>query len=134
VPERRTRELPAVLNRAQNSRCIVITDLNTSKRSTQKAFFCCDAILETSPCGPAVSMRIEQLVAQGHFTRVRREIDFLLTFETSPCFCVYSVCTLENQTCKKKVRRTLFGYSFRKRKLSLSMCLYEFMFQASEIY
>jgi hypothetical protein len=27
----------------------VITDLDTSQRSTQKAFFCCDAILETSP-------------------------------------------------------------------------------------
>jgi len=31
-----------------------------SKRSTQKAFSCCDAILET---GPAVSMRSEVLVA-----------------------------------------------------------------------
>jgi hypothetical protein len=30
--------LTAVLNRAQNSRCTVITDLNTSKRSTQKDF------------------------------------------------------------------------------------------------
>ena len=40
------------LNRARNSRCIVITDLNTSKRSTQKAFSCCDAILETGPAAP----------------------------------------------------------------------------------
>ena len=48
------------LNRARNSRCTVITDLNTSKRSTQKAFSCCDAILET---GPAVSKRSELLVA-----------------------------------------------------------------------
>ena len=39
-------------HRARNSRCTVITDLDTSKRSTQKAFSCCDAILET---GPAVS-------------------------------------------------------------------------------
>jgi hypothetical protein len=30
--------LPAVLNRAQNLRCTVITDLDTSKRSTQKVF------------------------------------------------------------------------------------------------
>jgi hypothetical protein len=44
----------------QNSRCTVITDLDTSKRSTQKAFSCWDAILET---GPAVSMRRELLVA-----------------------------------------------------------------------
>jgi len=48
------------LNRARNSHCTAITDLDTSKRSTQKAFSCCDAILET---GPAVSMRSEVLVA-----------------------------------------------------------------------
>jgi len=48
------------LNRARNSRCTVITDLDTSKRRTQKAFSFCDAILET---GPAVSMRSELLVA-----------------------------------------------------------------------
>jgi hypothetical protein len=43
-----------------DSRCTLIADLDTSKRSTQKAFSCCDAILETSP---AVSMRSELLVA-----------------------------------------------------------------------
>ena len=48
------------LNCARNSRCTVITDLDTSKRSTQKAFTCCDAILKT---GPAVSIRSELLVA-----------------------------------------------------------------------
>ena len=37
--------LPAV-------RCTVITDLDTSKRSTQKAFSCCDAILENGPAAP----------------------------------------------------------------------------------
>ena len=40
------------LNRARNSRCTVITDLDTSKRSTQKAFTCCNAILETGPAAP----------------------------------------------------------------------------------
>ena len=40
------------LNHAQNSRCTVITDLDTSKRSTQKAFSCCGAILETDPAAP----------------------------------------------------------------------------------
>ena len=40
--------------------CTVITDLDTSKRSTQKAFSCCDAILKT---GPAESIRSELLVA-----------------------------------------------------------------------
>jgi hypothetical protein len=44
--------LQAVLNRARNSRCTVITDLDTSKRSTQKAFSYCDAILETSSAAP----------------------------------------------------------------------------------
>ena len=48
------------LNRVRNSSCTVITDLGTSERSTQRAFSCCDAILET---GPAVSMRSELLVA-----------------------------------------------------------------------
>jgi hypothetical protein len=37
-----------------------VADLDTSKRSTQNAFSCCNAILET---GPAVSMRSELLVA-----------------------------------------------------------------------
>jgi len=37
------------INHAQNSRCTVITDLDTSKRSTQKTFSCCDAVLETGP-------------------------------------------------------------------------------------
>jgi hypothetical protein len=45
---------------AQNSCCTVITDLDTSKWSTQKAFSCCDAILKT---GPAANMRNELLVA-----------------------------------------------------------------------
>ena len=40
------------LNRARNSRCTVITDLDTSKRSTRKAFSCCDAILETGSAAP----------------------------------------------------------------------------------
>jgi hypothetical protein len=40
------------LNRAENSRCTVITDLDTSKRSTQKAFSYCEAILETGPVAP----------------------------------------------------------------------------------
>ena len=40
------------LNRARNSRCTVITDLNISKWNTQKAFSCCDTILETGPTAP----------------------------------------------------------------------------------
>ena len=49
------------LNRAlQLYCCSLITDLDTSKRGTQKAFSCCGAILET---GPAVSMKSELLVA-----------------------------------------------------------------------
>jgi hypothetical protein len=30
----------------------VITDMETSKRSTQQAFSCCDSILETGPAAP----------------------------------------------------------------------------------
>jgi hypothetical protein len=40
------------LNCARKSRCTVITDLDTSKRSTQNAFSCYDAILETGPAAP----------------------------------------------------------------------------------
>ena len=54
------------------------------------------------PRGPAVSTRTELLVAHeklGQFPlltvyvvpRVRREINFMLTFETAPFFCVYPV-------------------------------------------
>ena len=32
--------------------CTIITDLDTSKRSTQKASSCCDTILETGPAAP----------------------------------------------------------------------------------
>ena len=63
----RTMRGGSFLNRARNSSCTVITDLDTSKRSTQKAFSCCDAILET---GLTVSMTSELLVAHeklGHF-------------------------------------------------------------------
>jgi hypothetical protein len=48
------------LIRARNSRCTVITDLDTSERSTRKAFSSSDAILET---GPAVGMISEMVVA-----------------------------------------------------------------------
>jgi len=43
---------PVFQSRARNSRCTVITDMDTSKQSTQKAFSCCDAILETDPAAP----------------------------------------------------------------------------------
>jgi hypothetical protein len=37
------------LKRERNSRCTVITDLDTSKRSTQKALYCCDATPSWKP-------------------------------------------------------------------------------------
>jgi hypothetical protein len=50
--------------------------METSKQSTQKAFSCCDAILET---GPMASMRSQLVVgaaAEGvGFIQVRLEID-----------------------------------------------------------
>jgi hypothetical protein len=42
--------------------CTVITDLDTSKRNTQKAFSCCDAILET---GPAACSKHEKRTASS---------------------------------------------------------------------
>jgi len=54
------REFRARFRKDAPARCTVITDLDSSKRSTQKAFSCCDAILET---GPVVTMRSELLVA-----------------------------------------------------------------------
>ena len=50
----------SLINRALH--CSVITDMDTSKRSTQKDFSCCDAIFNW-PRNPAVSMRSELLVA-----------------------------------------------------------------------
>ena len=48
----RTMHGASFLNPARNSHRTVITDLDTSKRSTQKAFSCCGAILETGPAAP----------------------------------------------------------------------------------
>ena len=55
---RQQRQLSKFLKRAsfqnheRNSRCTVITDLDTSKWSTQKAFPCSDAILKTDHAAP----------------------------------------------------------------------------------
>ena len=46
------REFRARLRKDAPGRCTVITDLDTSKRSTLKAFSCCDAILKTGPAAP----------------------------------------------------------------------------------
>ena len=87
------------LNRARNSRCTVITDLDTSKRSTQKASSCCDAILETSPAVSTIERTAGSswetwtvAAAKGVcFARVRWEINFLLTFETASFICKHPV-------------------------------------------
>ena len=86
------------LNRA---RCTVITGLDTSKRSTQKAFSCYDAILELAPrprskhekrtAGSAYETRTAAAADGVRFARVKWEINFLLTFESQPLFCVYPV-------------------------------------------
>ena len=94
------------LNRARNSRCTVITDLDTSKRSTQKAFSCCDTILETGHAASRPRSKHEKRAAGSAWetwtvaaadcvrcARVRWEINFLLTFETAPFFCDYPVLT-----------------------------------------
>jgi hypothetical protein len=40
------------LNRARNSHCTVIINLDTSKRNTKEDFSCRDAILESGPAAP----------------------------------------------------------------------------------
>ena len=92
------------LNRARNSRCTVITDLDTSKRSTQKACSCCDAILKLAPrprskhekraAGSAWETWTVAAADGVRCARVRWEINFLLTFETASFFCVYPVYIL----------------------------------------
>jgi hypothetical protein len=49
-----TRLIPSsfVHGSVHKTRCTVITDLDTSKRSTQKAFSYCDAILKTGLVAP----------------------------------------------------------------------------------
>ena len=87
------------LNRVRNSRCTVITDLDTSKQSTQKAFSCCDAILETwlhskhekRTAGNARETWTLAAADGVRCARVRWEMNFLLTSETATFFCVYPV-------------------------------------------
>ena len=86
------------LNRARNSLCTVITDLETSKRSTQKAFSCCDAILdwprskhEKRTAGSAWETWTVAAADGARCARVSWEINFLLTFENAPFFCAYPV-------------------------------------------
>ena len=78
------------------ARCTVITDLHTSKRSTQKAFYCCGAILEIDPAATAGSACETWTVAAADgvgFARVRWEINFLLTFEIAPFISKHTVST-----------------------------------------
>ena len=70
---------------------------HASKRSTQKAFSCCDVILESGPAAPqkrtAVSAWETWTVAAAdgvRCARVRWEINFSLTFENAPFF-VYTL-------------------------------------------
>ena len=94
------------LNHARNSHCTVITDLDTSKRSTQKAFSCCDAILETGLAASKAERTAGSAwetwtfaAAEGvRFARVRWEINFLLTFETAPFFCKHTVYAVQQDT------------------------------------
>ena len=99
------------LEKTHNAWCVfskpwtVITDLDTSKRSTQKAFSCCDAIFETGPtarskhekraAGSAWETRTVAAPEGVSCAHVRWEINFLLTFETAPFFCVYPVLSFE---------------------------------------
>jgi hypothetical protein len=88
------------LNRARNSRCTVITDLDTSKQNTASLHLV-RRHLGNRPRGPAISMRREKLVAHEKLGEVplltcllcpsvvRNKC--LLTSETAPLFCVCPV-------------------------------------------
>ena len=95
------------LNRARNSRCTVITDLDISKRRTQKAFSCSPAATPSWKLAPRPRSKHEKRTAGSacetwtvaaadgvRCARVRLKINFLLTFETAPFFCVYPVHTV----------------------------------------
>ena len=84
------------LKRPRNSRCTVITDLDTSKRNTQKDLSCCDAMLETEKRTAGSAWETWTVAAANgvDFASVRWEINFWLTFETATFFCVYSVFTV----------------------------------------
>jgi hypothetical protein len=103
-------------NRARNSRYTIIPDLDTSKRlkrSRQKATPCFNAIFEICPAVTRPRSKHEKRTAGsawdenerlghtwtgwtvgtagGEFCRVKWDINFLLTFETAPLFCVYKL-------------------------------------------
>jgi hypothetical protein len=83
------------LNRARDSRCTVITDLDTSKRSTQKASSCCMPSLtlalskhENWTAGNAWETWTVPAADSVLLCPCRSEIRFLITLETAPFFCV----------------------------------------------
>jgi len=88
-------------NRARKARCTVTTDLDISKRSTQKAF---SAATPSWKLAPRPCSKHEKRTAGSAWetwtvaaadgvrcARVRWEINFLLTFKTASFFCVYPV-------------------------------------------
>ena len=90
------------LNRALNSRCTVITDLDTSKRSTQNPF---PAATPSWKLAPRPRIKHEKRTAGSAWNtwtvaaadgvrcaRVRWETNSMLPFETVPFFCVYPIC------------------------------------------
>jgi hypothetical protein len=96
----------SLLSRARNSRCTVITDVDTSKRSTQKVFAFCDAIWKPIPRPRSKHEKRTLDSVWDTWTvlaadsvchvRVGREITCLLTFETAPFFCVCLAITRQS--------------------------------------
>ena len=108
------------------NRCTVITDLDTSKRSIQKAFFLVWRHLGNWPrsnhkkrtAGTARETWTFAAADGVRCARVRWEINFLLTFETAPFFCVYPVycgmnnhdvdsCTIDTTSLRHKILENL---------------------------
>jgi hypothetical protein len=88
------------LHRARNSRCTVITVLDTSKRSTRKAVLLRRNIAKWSR-GQAVRTRSELLVAHEKLEQILllTVINSLLNFKTVPFFCVCSVNSFSFVLC-----------------------------------
>ena len=99
VSKMASRHGASFLNRARNSRCTVITDLDTSKPEHTESLFLLRPHLGNWPrskrekrtAGSAWETWTVAAADGVRCARVRWEINFLLTFENASFFCVFPV-------------------------------------------
>ena len=102
------------LNRARNSRCTVITDLDTQNRAHRKPF---PAVTPSWKLSQRPRSKNEKWTAGSAWetwavatadgvscAHVRWEINFLLTFETASFFCVYPVYDVSVATVSSLIK------------------------------